>query len=216
MKFGASDFFPAPAARGPWPSAVPSARAGTDRRAAQDRPWCPECAGSCKAPRGVRCARSAPARRACPPAEARHARRGLDALHGDRLVQPQRRLRHQREPLRERVGVLHQLIVRHHPLTMPMRSASCRVEVIAGQPPAVGVLPATQRRHQEARVGDVPHLRLGEHRLVGRNRDVGGELVPEATAHGPAVDRGDDRRAKPPHVLPLPRRARRPFGANSG
>ena len=128
----------------------------------------------------------------------------LDALHGDRLVQPQRRLRHQRQPLRQRIGVLHQLIVRHHLVDHADAQRLRRVEMVAGQAPAVGVFPSAQRGHQEARVGDVAHFWLGENRLVRRDRDVGGELVPEAAAHRPAVDRGDDRCAEPPHVLPLP------------
>src|SRR5262249_11600940 len=77
------------------------------------------------------------------------------------------------------------------------------VEMVTGQRPAVGSLPAAQRRQEKARAGNVPHLGLREHRLVGRDRDVSRELVPEARTHGPAVDRGDDRLAEPPHVRPV-------------
>src|SRR4051794_36243109 len=48
------------------------------------------------------------------------------------------------------------------------------------------------------------NLGLREHRLVRCNGDVGRELVPEATAHGPAVDGRDDRLPQPPHMGPLP------------
>src|SRR6476660_6845805 len=47
------------------------------------------------------------------------------------------------------------------------------------------------------------NLWLREHRLVRCNGNVGRELVPEAAAHGPAVDLGDDRLPQPPHMGPL-------------
>jgi len=45
--------------------------------------------------------------------------------------------------------------------------------------------------------------RLREHGLIRRDRDVGGELVPEARPHRPAVDRRDDGLAQPPHMRPI-------------
>ena len=99
--------------------------------------------------------------------------------------------------------VVHQLIVRHHLVDHADAQRLLRIEMIAGQRPAVCRLPAAQRGEQEARFGDVAHLRLREHRLVGRDGDVGGELIPEAAAHRPAVDGGDDRLAEPPHMLPF-------------
>ncbi len=131
-----------------------------------------------------------------------HAR-GLDAEHGDGLVEPDRRLGHQRDAFGERAGARHQLLVRHHLVDHADAQRLLRVEVIAGERPAVGGLPAAQGREQIAGVGNLAHFRLREHRLVGGDRDVGGELIPESAAHGPAVDRRDHRLAQAPHMLPM-------------
>ena len=118
------------------------------------------------------------------------------------FVEAQRRLRDKGEAARQRARGVHQLVVRHDLVDHADAQRLLGIEVVAGQRPAVGRFPAAQRGEQEARVGDVAHLGLGEHRLVGRDGDVGGELVPEAAAHRPAVDRRDDRLAEPPHVRP--------------
>ncbi len=128
--------------------------------------------------------------------------RRLQPHHGDGLVEPHRRLRHQRDALRHGTRALHQLGMRHHLVDHADAQRLLGIEVVAGQRPAVGGLPAAQRAEQEGGVGDVAHFRLREHRFLGRDRDVGRELVPEAAAHGPAVDRRDDRLAEPPHVHP--------------
>ena len=119
------------------------------------------------------------------------------------LLMPDRRFRHQRNALGQRARTRHQFVMRHHLVDHADTQRLVRVEVIARQRPAIGCLPAAQVGEQIGRVRHVTNLRLGEHRLVGRDRDVGGKLVPESAAHGPAIHRRYDRLAEPPHMLPL-------------
>src|SRR3954468_3818587 len=75
--------------------------------------------------------------------------------------------------------------------------------MIAGKAPTVGRLPTAERGQQETRARYVTDFGLCKHGLVGGDRDVGGELVPETGTHRPAIDGRDDRLAKAPHVLPF-------------
>ena len=119
---------------------------------------------------------------------------------GDGLVQPHRRLGDARDALGQRAGRRHQSVTRHHLVHDPEAQRFGGIEMIPGQSVAMRGLPAGQRREQDRRVRDVTDLRLREHAVVGGNRDVARQRIPEPTAHDPAVDGGDDRLRQLPEM----------------
>src|SRR3984893_9072935 len=92
--------------------------------------------------------------------------------------------------------------MRHHLVHHADAQRLLRVEMVAGEPPTVGGLPTAQRAEEKCRIRDVADLGLREHCLIRRDGDVGGELVPKASAHGQAVDRCNDGLAQSPHMRP--------------
>src|SRR4026209_1724129 len=52
--------------------------------------------------------------------------------------------------------------------------------MIAGQSPAIGILPAAQCREKISRVRYMTDFRLRKHGLIGGDGDVGSKLIPEA------------------------------------
>src|SRR5689334_17628831 len=79
------------------------------------------------------------------------------------------------------------------------------VDVITGETVAERVLIAAEQSPHEARIGAVADFGLSEHRVFRGERDMRVERKPGAGAHGPAVDRADDRFAELPHAPKITR-----------
>src|SRR4029077_10673389 len=78
---------------------------------------------------------------------------GLHAEHGDGLVESHRRLRDQRDAFCQRAGRVHELVVRDDLVHHADAQGLLRIEMIAGEAPAVGRLPPAQGAPQKARFG---------------------------------------------------------------
>src|SRR5215813_1363389 len=76
---------------------------------------------------------------------------GLHAHHGNGLVEPHRRLRHEADAFCERASGVHELIMRHHLVHHADAQRLLRVEMVAGEPPTVGGLPTAQRAEEKCR-----------------------------------------------------------------
>ena len=77
------------------------------------------------------------------------------------------------------------------------------VDMVPHQAVAQRVLDPGQHGPEEARVGAVAHLGLGEDGLLRGDGDVGAQRQPRARAHGPAVDGADDRLVQLPQPQEL-------------
>ncbi len=79
------------------------------------------------------------------------------------------------------------------------------VDMVAGEAIAQGVFVAAEQRPHEARVRAMAHFGLRKDRALRRDGDMCEQRQPGARAHGPAVDRADDRLAELPHAAEVAR-----------
>ena len=97
-----------------------------------------------------------------------------------------------------------------------MRSASCGVELVAGEQPAHRVAPADLAREAQRRAADridaALDLDLGEARVVRRDADIGRQHQLDADGQADALDGDDHRLGQPGAPSPRPSGSMVAFG----